>query len=281
VNRRRIVAALCVTLGAGPVLAEPPDSVLRVCSDPQNLPYSNRAGEGFENRIAEELARDLGRTRVEYTWFPQRLGFVRNTLRKKDETTGQFACDVIIGVPEGYELTATTRPYMRSTYSLVHAGREDLDGLRTADDLLKLPIQELHSLRIGVFARSPGADWLLRNQLLDHAIIFPAQSGDPSVNPASVIGHELATGNIDVAIVWGPIAGYLAREHATSTPWRVVPFSSDPQIRFDFPIAMGVRFGENEWKATLDQWIAGHEDKIQSILREFGVPLLDQAEKPP
>ena len=264
-----------MTLGALPALAEPPDSVLRVCSDPQNLPYSNQAGEGFENRIAQELASDLGKTSVEYTWFPQRIGFVRNTLRKKDETTGQFACDVIIGVPAGYELTATTRPYMRSTYSLVHAGRKDLDSLQTADDLLKLPPQQLQKLRIGVFERSPGADWLLRNQLLEHAIIFPAQSGDPSVNPASVIGHELAAGNIDIAIVWGPIAGYLAREHAASTPWHVVPFSPDPQIRFDFPIAMGVRFGEKEWKDTLDQWIAGHQLKIQAILREYGVPLLD------
>ena len=101
-------------------------------------------------------------------------------------------------------------------------------------------------------------------------------SGDPAVNPASVIGHELAAGNIDVAIVWGPIAGYLAREHSSATPWHVVPFSPDPQIRFDYPIAMGVRFGEKEWQGTLDQWIAGHKQKIQAILREYEVPLLDE-----
>jgi quinoprotein dehydrogenase-associated probable ABC transporter substrate-binding protein len=263
-----------MTLGALPAFAEP-ESVLRVCSDPQNLPFSNQAGEGFENRIAQELARDLGRSKVEYAWFPQRMGFVRNTLRRKDETTGQYACDVIIGVPAGYELTATTRPYMHSTYSLVHAGRPDLDVLESADDLLKLPAEQLQKLRIGVFARSPGADWLLRNHLLAHAVIFPAQSGDPSVNPASVIGQQLAAGNIDLAIVWGPIAGYLAREHATSTPWHVIPFAHDPQIRFDFPIAMGVRFGEKEWKETLDRWIADHADKIQAILREYRVPVAE------
>ena len=255
---------------------QPADPVLRVCADPQNLPFSNQAGEGFENRIAQELARDLGKTSVEYTWFPQRMGFVRNTLRKRDDATRQYACDVIIGVPAGYELTATTKPYMRSIYSLVHAGRKDLESLDTADDLLKLPPEQLHKLRIGVFAGSPGADWLLRNRLLERAVMFPQQSGDPAVNPASVIGHELAAGNIDVAIVWGPIAGYLAREHSSSTPWHVVPFSPDPQIRFDYPIAMGVRFGEKEWKETLDRWIEGHNEKIQAILREYGVPLLDE-----
>jgi len=276
VNLLRAALALCVTLGALPVLAQPADPVLRVCADPQNLPFSNQAGEGFENRIAQELARDLGKTTVEYTWFPQRMGFVRNTLRKKDDATGQYACDVIIGVPAGYELTATTKPYMRSIYSLVHAGRKDLEGLDTADNLLKLPPEQLQKLRIGVFAGSPGADWLLRNRLFERAVIFPQQSGDPAVNPASVIGHELAAGNIDVAIVWGPIAGYLAREHSSATPWHVVPFSPDPQIRFDYPIAMGVRFGEKEWQGTLDQWIAGHKQKIQAILREYEVPLLDE-----
>jgi quinoprotein dehydrogenase-associated probable ABC transporter substrate-binding protein len=273
--------ALCVTLGAAPALAAQTETVLRVCSDPQNLPYSNQAGEGFENRLAQELAKDLGRTGVEYAWFPQRIGFVRNTLRKKDETTGQFACDVIIGVPAGYELTATTRPYMRSTYTLIYADREELSNLETADDLLKLPREQLQKLRIGVFARSPGADWLLRNQLLEHAVLFPSQSGDPAVNPATVIGQELAAGNIDIAIVWGPIAGYLAREHATSRPWHVVPFAPDPQIRFDFPIAMGVRFGEKEWKDTLDRWIASHQAEIRGILREHGVPLLEEASPAP
>jgi len=276
VNLLRAALALCVTLGALSAVAQPADPALRVCADPQNLPFSNQAGEGFENRIAQELARDLGKTTVEYTWFPQRMGFVRNTLRKKDDATGQYTCDVIIGVPAGYELTATTKPYMRSIYSLVHAGRKDLEGLDTADNLLKLPPEQLQKLRIGVFAGSPGADWLLRNRLLERAVIFPQQSGDPAVNPASVIGHALAAGNIDVAIVWGPIAGYLAREHSSATPWHVVPFAPDPQIRFDYPIAMGVRFGEKEWKETLDRWIAGHNEKIESILREYGVPLLDE-----
>ena len=248
--------------------------MLRVCADPDNMPFSNRRGEGFENRIAQQLAGDLGRS-IEYTWFPQRMGFVRNTLKKRNETSGRFECDVIIGVPAGYELTATTQPYMRSTYALVHAAHPELDPLRSADDLLKLPAARLKTLRIGVFAQSPGADWLLRNGLLEHAVLYAQQSGDPSVNPALVVGRDLLAGSIDLAIVWGPIAGYLVREHAAPAGWRTLPFTPDPQIRFDYPIAMGVRFGEKDWQATLNQWIAGHGEQIRQVLDEYRVPLLD------
>jgi quinoprotein dehydrogenase-associated probable ABC transporter substrate-binding protein len=257
-----------------PAQAEPA-SALKVCADPDNLPFSNRAGEGFENRIATELAKDLGKSGIEYTWFPQRMGFVRNTLKKKDDTTGQFACDVIIGVPAGYELTATTKPYMRSTYALIHSGRPQFANLKTAEDLLKLPPADLQKLRIGVFAQSPGSDWLLRNGLLDHAVMYAAQSGDPSVNPALVVANELSEGKIDLAIVWGPIAGYLVREHSGgSSAWQAVPFGHDPTIKFDYEIAMGARFGEKEWKAQLDQWIEAHHDAVQKILSEYRVPLL-------
>jgi quinoprotein dehydrogenase-associated probable ABC transporter substrate-binding protein len=264
---------LSLVLFALPLLAQQPDTVLRVCADPDNMPFSNRGGEGFENHIATELAADLGRS-VEYTWFPQRMGFVRNTLKKKNET-GRFECDVIIGVPAGYELTATTQAYMHSTYALVHAGHRELDQLKSADELLKLSPQQLQSLRIGVFAQSPGADWLLRNKLLDHAALYAQQSGDPNVNPALVVERDLSAGKIDLAIVWGPIAGYLVRQHAAPS-WHAIPFAPDPQIRFDYPIAMGTRFGEREWQDTLNQWIAQHPQKIERILREFQVPLLDE-----
>ena len=177
------------------------------------MPLSNERAEGYENRIAEALARDLGR-RVEYTYFPQRMGFVRNTLRNKDERTQQFKCDVIIGVPKGYELTATTRPYMRSTYALVFPWRKDLDDVRTADDLTKLPPETRRSLRIGVFGRSPGADWLLRNEMIDRAVVYAPQSGDPAESPAHMVEQDLLSGKTDLAIVWGPIAGFLVGRHA-------------------------------------------------------------------
>ena len=257
-------------------LARPQDSaaVLRVCADPGNMPLSNKQGEGYENKIAQALARDLGR-RVEFTYFPQRMGFVRNTLKLRDETTQQFKCDVIIGVPKGFELTATTRPYMRSTYALVFEGREEFARLQSPEDLLALPPERLHALRIGVFGRSPGSDWLLRNKMLDHAVFYAPQSGDPAENPADVIERDLAAGKIDFGILWGPIAGFLAGRHAQGTAWRALPFKPDPAIKFDYEISMGVRFGEKEWKDTLDQWIGAHEREVQSILASYRVPLLD------
>lgn len=254
------------------------DVVLRVCADPNNMPLSHRSGDGYENRIAQELARDLGR-RLEYTYFPQRMGFVRNTLRKQDKQSGEYKCDVIIGVPSGYELTATTRPYMRSTYALLFRPNTHLDALNSADELLRLPDAQLRQLRVGVFAQSPGADWLLRNRLLDTAVTYAQQSGDPNETPTTTIERALQAGDIDVAIVWGPIAGFLARQHADAS-WRAVPFKRDPQIKFDYQIAMGVRFGEKEWQQTLNEWIAGHEQRIHQILAEYRIPIVDSSGNP-
>jgi len=126
-----------------------------------------------------------------------------------------------------------------------------------------------------VFGRSPGADWLLRNKLLDHAVMYAPQSGDPAENPAHIIESELDADKIDLAILWGPMAGFLVSRHAGSPAWRAVPFAMDPGIKFDYEISMGVRFGEKEWKDTLDQWIASHEESLRGILTSFSVPLLD------
>lgn len=267
-----------MALAAQVAWAEQAEPVLRVCADPNNLPLSNQRGEGYENKIAQELGRDLGR-RVEYTYFPQRMGFVRNTLRQKDVETQQFKCDVIIGVPKGYELTATTKPYMRSTYALVFPWREDLGEVRTAADLLQLPPETLRSLRVGVFGRSPGADWLLRNEMLDHAVFYTPQSGDPAESPAHTIEQDLLAGKIDMAIVWGPMAGFLVWRHAAFPAWHAAPFMPDREIKFDYEISMGVRFGEKEWKDTLDAWIAGHQAEVDEILTSYRVPLLDASGK--
>jgi ABC-type amino acid transport substrate-binding protein len=207
------------------------------------------------------------------------MGFVRNTLRYKDESTQQFKCDVIIGVPKGYELTATTQPYMRSTYALVFPWRKDLADVRTADDLLKLSPDARRSLRIGVFGRSPGADWLLRNDMLDHAVFYSPQSGDPAESPAHVVEQDLVAGRIDFAIVWGPIAGFLVGRHAEFPGWRAAPFMPDDAIKFDFEMSMGVRFGEKEWKDKLDAWIGAHQARVDEILTAYRVPLLDASGK--
>jgi quinoprotein dehydrogenase-associated probable ABC transporter substrate-binding protein len=264
--------------------AQQEQSMLRVCSDANNMPQSNSRGEGYENKIAQALARDLGR-KIEYTYFPQRMGFVRNTLRARDETNQQFKCDVIIGVPKGYDLTATTQPYMHSTYALVFRPRQDLGDLKTAEDLLQLPPAKLHALRIGLFAKTPASDWVLQNGLLDHAVLYPPQSGDPNETAGSIVERDLSAGNIDVAILWGPIAGFIVNRHsgqqagrqADRGPWIVMPFKPDPKIKFDYEISMGVRFGEKEWKDTLDAWIAGHHDEIAQILAGYHIPLIESA----
>ena len=250
-------------------------SVLKVCSDANNLPQSDDKGQGYENKIAEALAHDLKR-KIEYTYFPQRMGFVRNTLRAQDETTHQFKCDVIIGVPKDYDLTATTQPYMRSTYAIVVPASAEFRDFKSAADVLNLPAARLRTLRIGIFARTPGSDWVLKNNLLDHATLYAVQSGDPNVNPQSVVGADLTAAKIDAAIVWGPVAGFLVNRHTGSAPWVVLPFKPDPQIRFDYELSMGVRLGEKEWRDTLDRWIGSHHADINRILSAYHVPLLDE-----
>jgi quinoprotein dehydrogenase-associated probable ABC transporter substrate-binding protein len=265
-----------------PNAAVPSGTVLKVCADPNNLPQSDQAGAGYENKLAEALARDLGRS-VKYTFFPQRTGFVRQTLRSQDDVTKEFKCDVIIGVPKGYELTATTQPYMRSTYAMVVPSRAGLGKLTSPEDVLALPKATLTKLRFGIFAQSPATDWLLKNGLIGQARAYAAQSGDPGEHPANIIERDLEAGNIDVAIVWGPVAGFLASRHTGQKEgqkedqniWLSLPFKPDPAIRFDYEISMGVRFGEKEWRDTLDQWIASHQKDIRDILVSFRVPLLE------
>ena len=253
---------------------EKADPVLRVCADPSGLPQSNDKGEGYENKIAAALARDLGK-KVQYTFFPQRMGFVRNTLRARDEQTMRFKCDVIIGVPKGYELTATTRPYMRSTYAMVITERRpELRRLKAPEDLLALPPAQIHALRIGIFGRSPAADWLLQNNLIERAEMYASQSGDPRETPNTIVERDLKSGKIDLAIVWGPVAGQLVGSHPHEG-WSALPFKPDSRIKFDYEISMGLRQGEKDWQQTLDSWIGAHRAEIQGILNDYHVPLLD------
>ncbi len=256
--------------GASPVGE---DRVLRVCADPNNLPFSNRAGEGFENKIAELLARELGWT-LEYTWFPQRMGFIRNTLRGREPDSNRFKCDLVIGVPAGFELASTTKPYYRSTYALVYVKGKGLDGVAVPEDLLKLEPAKLKSLKLGVVGQTPPVDWLLKHRLLDQAVPYQRQSGDPERYPGEIVEKELVSGTIDVAFIWGPIAGYFAKR-ATTAALVAVPFRPDPDIKFDFGIAMGVRFGEREWRDNLERLIAANRPRIQAILAAYGVPQLD------
>jgi quinoprotein dehydrogenase-associated probable ABC transporter substrate-binding protein len=271
--------ALAQDGGAGAPAGAAGVGALKVCADAHSLPQSNDRGEGYENKIAEALAHDLGK-KVEYTYFPQRMGFVRNTLRARDEQTQQYKCDLIIGVPKGYDVTATTRPYMHSIYALVLTPRTNLEDLKTADDLLKLPPAKLHSLRVGLFAKSPASDWVLKNGLIDHAVMYAAQSGDPNETPDTIIERDLAAGKIDVAAVWGPVAGFIVSRHSGPDGWVSVPFKLDPTIKFDYEISMGLRQGETEWQKTLDDWISAHQNEITRILTTYHIPLIQEPAQP-
>lgn len=250
------------------------DRVLRVCQDPNNLPFSSRHEPGFENRIAELFARDLG-WKLEYAWFPQRMGFVRNTLRSFDDASGRHKCDLIIGVPVGYEMASTTKAYYTSTYALVYARGRGLDGVDKPEDLLTLPPQKLRSLRIGVVAQTPPVDWLVQHGLYEQAVAYQRMSGDPEEYPGQIVERDLTAGTLDAAMVWGPIAGYFAKR-VTEVRLQVIPFPPGPDIKFDFSIAMGVRYGEREWKQQVERLIDRNRPGIQAILAEFGVPLVDE-----
>jgi len=247
---------------------------LRVCQDPNNLPFSNTSGEGIENRIAELFGKALGLP-VSYYSFPQRLAFIRNTLRYK--LPGEdYPCDIVMGVPVGFDQVSVTRPYYRSTYALVFASGKGMDHVKSSEDFLKLDKAKLGSLRIGVYDRSPASEWLSRHDLVERGVPYKMMNADPQQYPGEIIEKDLAANKIDVAIVWGPIAGYFAKR-VKSPALTVVPMKSEPGVRFDYQMAMGVRYGEREWKQQIEALIESRQVEITAILREFGVPLVDES----
>jgi len=246
---------------------------LRVCQDPNNLPFSNTKGEGIENRIAQVFGKALNLP-VTYYSFPQRLAFIRNTLRYK--LPGQdYPCDIVIGVPVGFEEgVSVTKPYYRSTYALVVAKTKGLDKVASVDDFLALDRATLRALKIGVYDRSPASEWLTRHQLLESGVPYQIMNPNPQQYPGEIIEKDLAQGKIDAAIVWGPIAGYFAQRVKTPS-LTVLPLKSEPGLKLDYEMAMGVRFGEREWKQQVEGLIDAHQAEIQAILKEYGVPLVD------
>jgi len=274
-NPLRLASALLATALALPALAQdaPPRTALRVCQDPNNMPFSNQKGEGIENRLAELFGKALGLP-VTYYSFPQRLAFIRNTLRYK--LPGEdYRCDIVMGVPVGYDQVSVTKPLYRSTYALVFAGGKGLDGVKSAADFLTLPREQLTRLRIGVYDRSPASDWLSHHGLVEQGVPYPILNPDPEQYPGEIIEKDLAAGKIDVAIVWGPIAGYFAKR-VKAPQLAVVPLKSEPGVKFDFQMALGVRYGEREWKQQVESLIESQREGIQAILKEFGVPVVDE-----
>ena len=249
-----------------------PDGRLTVCQDPNNLPFSNAKGEGYENKIAELFAKKLG-WELDYYSFPQRVGYLRNTLKFK--LPGEnYRCDLLIGIPFNHEQVSTTLPYFRSTYVLVLADHGHTANIQTENQFLMLPATTLHSLRIGIFDRSPATSWLVKNQLVKQAIPYPTLNADPAQYPGEIIERDLAAGKLDAAIVWGPIAGYFV-SRVTQQPLVVVPLASTTDTPLDFAIAMGVRAEDKSWKLKVQQFIFENHSEIVSILKSYNVPLLE------
>ena len=271
-----VATALFFSVTAVPAQAvadAPVRQALKVCQDPNNLPFSSTDAQGFENRIAEVFGRELGLP-VTYYSFPNRLAFIRNTLRYK--LPGEdFRCDLVMGVPAGFDQVSATKPYYRSSYALVFPKGIGLDGVKSSADLLTLPSARLKKLRIGVIDRSPASDWLARHDLTDQGVPYPMMNADPAEYPGQIVERELIGGKIDAAIVWGPIAGYFAKRVKGKTELLVVPMQSEPGVKFDFSMAMGVRYGEPAWKQQVEGLIEKTRPEIMAILREYGVPLLD------
>ena len=270
----RVLAIAALALGAlagGAPAGGLPPATLRVCADPNNLPFSNAEGEGFENALAELVAKDLGRT-VAYTWWAQRRGFIRNTLN-----AGK--CDVVMGVPD-LDMIDTTRPYYRSTYVFVSRADRRLD-------FSSIEAPELRTLRIGVHligddgANPPPAHALGAQGIVDNVVGYMIYGDYREDSPPARLIEAVERGDVDVAAVWGPLAGYFAKH--SQVPLRVVPITDTEAYRplvFQFPIAMGVRKGDRALADRLNQVIERRGDEIRALLERYGVPLVDPGANP-
>jgi mxaJ protein len=265
---RCLSAALAALLAFGACAAAARE--LRVCADPHNLPYSAADGSGFENRIAELVARELGAT-VSYTWLPQLRGFVRKTLNAG-------SCDVIIGVPTGFERVRTTAPYYRSTYVFVSRARAG-PPFTTFDDA------RLTGARIGVqligddLAATPPGHALASRGIVRNVIGYPVMG---LAQHAELMISALARGELDVALVWGPQAGYFARRQAVALELTPATAPADlADLPFEFAMSMGVRKSDAELQRELDRAIDATRTNIEAVLREYGVPLVDARPRRP
>lgn len=270
----KILAGLCLT--AATFSSSAAEEKFKVCADPLNPPYSTKNKDGFENKIAELFAKELGQT-VEYTWFPQRIGFIRNTLtaplKDSDVDSKEFKCDVIMGVPAGYDLTLTTAPYYQSTYVLLIAKGRGWDDINDAAQLVDLPLQKQESLKIAMFDRGPGTIWMQKNGLLDQGIPYQSMSGDDDNNVAMQIEKDIKAGKIDMVILWGPMAGYVVSQSPKNS-YSMIPMKSTPDMKFDFAMAMGVRNGDKARQENLNKLIAAKSKEIQTIMAGYNIPLL-------
>jgi quinoprotein dehydrogenase-associated probable ABC transporter substrate-binding protein len=246
---------------------------LKVCADPYSLPTSNQKKEGYENKIAALFAEKLG-VPLEFTWFPQRIGFIRKTLRNNETPDEIYKCDLVMGVVSNFELAATTKPYYRSTWAMVYIKGRGLDEIKSQEDLFNLSEESRQKLRIGLFDKSPAAELLYRHDLMDYMKPYQIMMGDARDYPGMILEKDLVDDVINLTFIWGPIAGYFAKK-ITDHELVVVPLHGESGLKFDYRIAMAVRFGENDWKEQVNQLIDDNKDEIKAILDEYGVPQLE------
>ena len=240
--------------------------VLRVCADPANLPFSNEKKEGFENKIADIIGDEL-KVPVEYTWFPQAIGFTRNTLLAK-------RCDVIIGTGQGDELVLNTNALYRSAYALIYKPGTGLDGVDSIFD------PRLKGKKVGVVQGTPSADLVAKAGLMDKARPYRLMVDRRYDDPSADMVKDIRSGEIEAGVMWGPIAGYYATRDGDKLT--VVPLVKDAGKagRIDFRITMGVRQGDDLWKRQLNDVIRKRQADIDKVLLEYGVPMIDEDSKP-
>jgi len=239
--------------------------VLRVCADPNNLPFSNTKGEGFENKLAELFAAKLGK-KLAYTFYPQATGFVRMTL-------GSHRCDVILGYPQGGELVQNTNPYYQTGYALVTKADSPLASIDTLGDA------RLQGKRLGIIAGTPPATYLANDGLMAKAKPYPLVIDTRVDSSAVAMINDIASGEVDAGVLWGPMAGYYAA-HA-NPPLHVVLLQKETGgPHMTYRIAMGVRPSDQNWKRQLNKLIADNQPAINKILLDYGVPIIDDSGRP-
>jgi quinoprotein dehydrogenase-associated probable ABC transporter substrate-binding protein len=236
--------------------------VLRVCADPNNLPFSNEKGEGFENKIAEYLAKKINKE-LAYAFYPGATGFVRNTLNA-------HLCDVILGIPQGNDLVQPTNPYYRTTYAIVTRAGSELEGLTTLDD----PRLKSKQHRIGLVANTPPGNILAKEGLMGAVKPYPLMVDTRFDSSSAAMIRDLEAGEIDVALLWGPIAGYYVKN--AKTKLNLAPIQETAGTRMAFRVAFGVRHSDQIWKRDLNQFISQNKSELEKILIDYGVPLIDE-----
>lgn len=253
-------------------------TALKVCADGNNMPYSNSDKEGFENKIAELFGDYLGLP-VEYTFFPQRLGFIRNTL-KAETGVDSYKCDIVMGVPSGFDIASPTNPYYRTTYVLTYVKGRGYDSVKEPEDVAELSAKVKDDILFGVFDQGPAQLWVFENDFMDQMRPYRAMPGSTEITPGDVM-EDLINDEIDMTIIYGPFAGWWKKK-TDKVDIVTIPMMNDPdnaQRRFEFNMSMAVRYGEDEWKQTVNKFIREKKDEIHAILEEYNVPLLSLDQK--